>query len=106
MKLPVFFSKLFPGSRRIPPEVVTALSQLQAAIDTLTASYSELEKFAKETRTRTETVYRKVYRDIEKGNGDSNVRENIEEWARSSLLKDKVIRPGDSPPQLGDDNER
>jgi len=99
MKLPGFLAKLRPRPRPLSAEVVTALSQVQNAIDTLTTAHIELEKFAKETRTRTETVYRKVYRDLEKGDGDIDIQAKMQEFAKASLLKEIIIRPGDPPPE-------
>ncbi len=99
MKLPGFLAKLRTGTKPLPVEVVTALSQVQNAIDTLTAAHIELEKFAKETRTRTETVYRKVYRDLEKGDGEVDPQAALAELVKASAAKEKLVRPGDPMPE-------
>jgi len=77
MKIPWFDVNFKRRPKRLPPELVTALSQVGDAIDTLAAAGQALnewqagiEENVKVTRQRLETVYRKVYRDAAKDNGD------------------------------------
>jgi len=66
------------GSRPLPEEVVTALSQVDG-----------FDRRLREMSTRLETVYRKVYRDVAKGNGEADT------LISSEVLTPKIIRPGD-----------
>jgi len=64
MKLGRFSFQLKREPRPLPAETVTLLSQL---VDT---RLSLMEANVKETRQRLETIYRKVYRDAVKDDGD------------------------------------
>jgi len=86
--------------RPLSAEVVTALSQVAEAIDSLAACQASLNEWqagidenVKVTRQRLETVYRKVYRDAEKGNGDL---EALNAPPREALNAPTIIRPGDT----------
>ncbi len=71
-------------SKRI--QVVTALSRIEQALLRIDA----MEANVKETRQRLETIYRKVYRDIEKGDG------HAEGPPPAPIIEHRIIKPGDS----------
>jgi len=79
----------------LPPEVVTSLSLLNESIASLNAWQKGIDDNVKETRTRLERVYRKVYRDEAKGDGD----QVPEDQPRTlPLPQARDIRAGEPPP--------
>lgn len=75
----------------LPAELVTALALLEHSEERL----AQMEENVKLTRSRLETVYRKVYRDEEslvKGNG-----KDTEELLKAFKPPAREIKAGDSP---------
>ncbi len=86
MKIGHFRLPFRRDSKPLPSELVTALSRLDEVISSVDERLVAMEANVKETRQRLETVYRKVYRDIEKGDGQ---KEEVPPPVA------KIIRPGD-----------
>lgn len=78
----------------LPAELVTALALLADYEERLT----QIEENVKLTRSRLETVYRKVYRDEEAArDGDKNPELLTQLIAQRGASVAKEIKPGDPP---------
>lgn len=75
------------------PAVITALAQMDTALSDLAERLAAAEALLREVKTRNETMYRKVYRDAAKGDGQGE-EESLRQVVKQALPR--VIRPGDA----------
>ncbi len=78
----------------LPDEIVTALSRIETFAQDVCDRLEKSEANVKETRQRLETVYRKVYRDIAKADGE-DTEHQAPGYQQPAALR--PIRPGDTP---------
>ncbi len=90
MKFRWFSVKVQREAKPLPAEVVTALAQVADQVMRLQGEVLNQGEIIKVMKPRLETVYRKVYRDIEKSEGGPVGGE----FTPPAVAR-RVVRPGD-----------